>query len=83
MSVSTKNRPPNLPDGVKWMVCRDCDFGIEVMDNMEANSIDEIQFEETITMTQYITIRKTPNGVTKSRYSDPERTILLGEEKLG
>lgn len=83
---SIKDRPVNLPDDVRWMTCKDCGLGVEVLGDAPKetdSSVQQMQYQETVTITQYVTIKKTKTGVMKYKYSDPERKILIGEEKLG
>ena len=85
MTESNKNKPENMPPQNKWIVCRQCKGGVEVIGANDvaatgkATSTKALEYEETT----YITIKQTKDGIIKSRYSDKERKILLGEEKLG
>jgi len=45
----------------------------------KATNTKALEYEEIA----YITIKQTKDGIIKSRYSDKERKVLLGEEKLG
>lgn len=87
ITESTKNKPPNLPENIKWFLCHDCNRGIEIIGEVgkseNSNEVSYLEFAETVTITQYVTIKKTKKGVTKYKYSDPERKILIGEEQLG
>lgn len=86
MVESKKNRPDNLPDEIKWIVCRECDRGIEVIGEEpkqeDLGEVSALQYEETVTLTQYVTIKKTKKGVIKYCYSDKERKNLIKEEQL-
>jgi len=84
MSESNKNKPENMPPQNKWIVCRQCKGGVEVIGADEpvagkATNTKALEYEEIA----YITIKQTKDGIIKSRYSDKERKVLLGEEKLG
>ena len=85
ITESTKNKPPNLPPNVKWFLCHECDRGIEIIGEVEQDISDvkSMQYVETVTIQQYVTIKQTKKGVIKLKYSDPERTKLIGEEPLG
>ena len=86
ITESVKNRPPNLAPNIKWFMCRECDRGIEIVGDPASEDLGKttsMTWEETITMKQYITVKKTKNGVIKYRYSDPARTVLIGEEPIG
>lgn len=86
ISESNKNRPPNLAPNIKWFLCRECDRGIEIIGDViqpeNSGEVSHLEYTETVTMTQYVTIKKTKKGVTKYKYSDPERTKLIGEETI-
>lgn len=91
MNESKKKRPEDLNQNSKWIVCRDCGKGIECIGNetqtgsplQETKQVEEINFTESVTIKVYVTIKKTENNVIKFSYSDPERTKLIKEEKLG
>ena len=84
ITESTKNRPPNLASNIKWFLCRECDRGIEIIgDQVEDNSkVNSMQYIETVTIVQYVTLKQTKKGIIKYKYSDPERTKLIGEEPI-
>jgi hypothetical protein len=84
MTETKKDRPANLPPDIKWVLCRDWNKGIEVIDadqTADAEISKELQYEEIVTT--YVTIKKTAKGVIKRIYSDKERKNLIGEEELG
>lgn len=82
MSDSQKNRPADMPPQNRWVVCRQCNGGVEVIGD-DAPAVGKpakaLEYEETV----YITIKQTKDGIIKSKYSDKERKVVLGEEKLG
>ncbi len=82
MSESIKNRPPNLPADIKWVTCKQCDRGIELMGEApkdEVGIVNAINYTQTVTITQYITIKQIGGKVVKQVYHDPERTKLIEE----
>lgn len=98
MNETRKGRPEKLPENVKWILCRQCNKGIElimgendpqtpVVQNIQAKEADKMDFTEKVTITQYITITKITGEnnetiVTKEIFSDPERKTLIKTEKL-
>ena len=84
MLETKKGRPEKLPDSVKWIVCRSCEKGIEVIGDVEedASQVSVMHYEETVTVTHFITIKKSKSGVKKLIYSDKERTKLVSEEDV-
>jgi SpoU rRNA methylase family enzyme len=88
MSESRKGRPDKLPENVKWIVCRQCEKGVEVVDSADTTATTDtpakvMNFEEEVMTKIYVTLKQTKEGVTKYRYSDPQRKVLIGEEKVG
>ncbi len=88
MTESKKNKPENIPPQNKWILCRKCNNGVEVIGGNDApaatgtvpaGNATSMSYEETT----YITIEQTDKGIIKSRYSDKEHKNLIGEEKLG
>jgi len=73
-----KNRPENLPPNVKWIVCRNCDKGIEVIgdDVTDVGTVTAMSYEETVTVTRYVTIKKSKKGVRKFTYSLSGKNFL-------
>lgn len=86
MTESKKDRPENLPEENRWVVCRSCKKGIEVIGEApkqeDIGEVSAIHYTETVTITQYVTIKKTKQGVTKYCYSDEKRKHLIKEETL-
>jgi hypothetical protein len=99
MNETRKGRPEKLPENVKWILCRQCNKGIELIMGesepqqavpamtIQAKNADKMDFEEKVTITHYITITKITGEnnevlVTKETFSDPERKILIKQEKL-
>lgn len=71
MNETRKGRPEKLPDNIKWLVCRQCNNGVEFIvgtnDAPEtsaqvplppAKAVDVMEFEEPITTIQYVRISK-------------------------
>ncbi|KKN55041.1 hypothetical protein LCGC14_0586420 [marine sediment metagenome] len=84
MLESKKKRPENLPPQNKWMLCQQCEKGVEVVGEIEeVGEVKALNYTESVTITQYVTIKKSSKGVIKYCYSDPERKKLLSEESLG
>jgi len=84
MLETKKGRPEKLPSNVKWIVCRNCDKGIEVIGD-EAQDVGEVigmNWTETVSVTHYITQKQNKKGVKKYTYLDKERTKLLKEEDI-
>lgn len=96
MNETRKDRPEKLPANIQWLVCRQCNKGIEFIGGanepiapqvtIQAKEAEKMEFEEKVTITHYIRITKLigDNGtvVTKEIFSDPERKILIKTEKL-
>lgn len=84
MTESRKGRPEKLPPSVKWIVCRQCDKGVEVIgDEVEdVGKVTAMSWEQTVSIKQYITVKKTKDGVKKFIYADKERTKLVSEEDV-
>jgi len=84
MLETRKNRPETLPPNVKWIVCRNCDKGIEIIgdDVTDVGTVTAMSYEENVTVTRYVTIKKSKKGVRKFIYSDKERTKLISEEDV-
>ena len=79
-----KGRPENLPPQVKWLVCKQCNKSVEVIgeDAEDVGIVTAMTYEEKVTVTHYITIKKTKQGVKKFTYADKERTKLVSEEEI-
>ena len=70
MNATRKGRPEKLPANIEWLVCRQCNNGVEVINSkddakasapqasIEAKSVDKLEFKEDIVITQYIRISK-------------------------
>jgi len=84
MTESKKGRPEKLPPNVKWIVCRSCNKGVEVIgDEVEdVGKVTAMSWEETVTITRWVTLKKTKDGVKKFIYADKERTKLVSEEDI-
>jgi len=84
MTETKKGRPDKLPDSVKWIVCRNCGKGIEVIGDIaeDVGKVSAMNWEETVTIKHYITVKKTKDGVKKFIYTDKERTKLVSEEDV-
>ena len=88
MVTSNKGRPENLPAEIRWVKCPQCERCIEVIGNDIApksenlGTVEAINFTQTVTITQYVTIKKNGDKVTRNTYSDPERTILTNTEEM-
>lgn len=81
---SKKDRPENLPPQNKWMICRECEKGVEVIgEEEEIGEVKALNYTEKVTVTHYITIKKTKKGATKYSYSDEARKHLVSEVELG
>ena len=84
MLESKKDRPENLPPQNKWMVCRECEKGVEVVgDEEDIGEVKALNYKEEVTVTHYVTIKKSKKGVIKYSYSDEARKHLVSEEELG
>lgn len=84
MTESKKGKPENLPPNVKWIICRQCDKGVEVIGD-EAEDVGEVtamSWQQTVTVTHWVTLKKTKDGVKRFTYSDKERTKLISEEDV-
>ena len=97
MNVTNKDRPAKLPTNVQWLVCRQCNKGIEFIGgegdniapatNIVAKDAEKMDFEEKVTVTNYVRISKITgeNGVVvmkKEIFSDPTYTTLIRTENL-
>lgn len=83
MTESKKGRPESLPPTVKWIVCRQCNKGVEVIGNEEdVGEVTAMNWEETVTITRWVTLKKTKDGIKRFTYSDKERTKLISEEDV-
>ncbi len=84
MLETKKGRPEKLPPNVKWVVCRNCNKGVEVIGDeaQEMGEVTGMNWTETVSVTHYITIKKNKKGVKKYTYLDKERTKLLKEEDI-
>ena len=94
MLESAKTRPQDISPKSKWVICRKCNRGAEVIGDGESSpapteaptitgEVDAMRWEETVTMKRYVTVLKDKSGhVVKQIYSDPERKKLIGEESV-
>ena len=97
MNATNKDRPAKLPANVQWLICRQCNKGVEFIggegdavaqqSNVVAKDAEKMDFEERVTITNYVRIFKVTNtdgSVTmkKEIYSDPERKTLIKTENL-
>lgn len=84
MLETNKKRPKNLPPQVKWVVCKQCDKGVEVIgdDSKDIGIVTAMNYEETVTVTHYVTIKKIKDKVTKFTYADKERKKLVSEQDV-
>ena len=85
MLETRKGRPEKLPDSVKWVVCRNCNRGIEVIGDVATGDVGKVSamsWEETVTIKHYVTVKKTKDSVKKFTYLDKERTKLVSEEDV-
>lgn len=84
MLETRKGRPDNLPPEVKWIVCKQCEKGIEVIgdDAKDVGIVTAMNYEETVTVTHYVTIKKVKDKVTKFTYADKERKKLVNEQDV-
>ena len=88
MTETKKNKPKDIPPQNKWIVCRDCNKGIELIGSdvpaqstsSEVKEVQVIRFTETKTV--YVEIENTPDGVIKKIFSDSGYTNPIGEERL-
>jgi len=83
MLETKKGRPENLPPQVKWVVCKQCKKGVEVIgDEEDIGIVTAMNYEETVTITHYVTIKKIKDKVKKFTYIDKERKKLVSEEDV-
>lgn len=84
MLETQKGRPAKLPPQVKWVVCKQCEKGVEVIgdDAEDIGIVTAMNYEETVTITHYITIKKIKDKVKKFTYIDKERKKLVNEEDV-
>jgi len=84
MTETQKGRPENLPPTVKWIVCRQCDKGVEVIgdDVPDESNVKSLSYQEDVTVTHYIKIITSSKGTKKYTYADKEHKDLIKEEEL-
>ncbi len=102
MNETRKGRPEKLPAHIKWLICRQCNKGIEFIESpndpkgtagvapqstIEAKEASKLDFEEKVTITNYVTITKITDKdgnvtTTKEIYSDKARKTLVSTEVL-
>ncbi len=87
MTETTKNKPKDIPKQNKWILCRECNKGVEVVGSVDGkpvqvkgNKVDEISYTETSTI--YVVISHEGDRVIKTKYADIEHKSKISEDVL-
>lgn len=92
MTETNKNKPKNIPPQNKWILCRECNKGIEVIGSDavastspvaagEKKEVQVMRFTETKKV--FVELQNIDGKVVKKIYSDENYTKPIGEEVIG
>lgn len=85
MTETTKNKPKDIPQQNKWILCRECNKGVEIIGSDDAKQVKGKKVEQisyTETQTVYVVISQQGDNVVRTKYADVEHKSKISEVVL-